>query len=167
MDKVDIRKFLYLFAEGKSAWEILHAAYHDAKFEPNRTEDERKQALADFLNDDLFLTNFEKQDKQYSQRRHAKIRGFDAGSYNNWINANRLPDSENLFQLALVYGPIVYDIIGVRVAANMNDPRTRLALEYFSGLDDEGKRAALKKLKAIKEGVEAENDLHNVSLAGV
>jgi len=168
-----LKQFLYLFGDhqgadgqaekGLSAWEILHRAFRDMKFEPNRTEDERKQALADFLNADLFLSQFEAMDRQYSQRKHAKARGFDAGSFNNWINANRLPDGDNLFQLALVYGPIVYDIIGVRAASNMLYPRTRLALEYFGGSDDEGKREALRKLKSIHDRSKGKQEIDNLN----
>lgn len=132
-----------------TAWDQLFKKFEGRVYAPNRAEEEKRRDLEEFLTEDFFLTNNELRDKQYSQRKHARIRGFDSGTFNQWINGQRLPDGDNLFHLALVYGPIIYDIIGVKGGGY--DPRERFVVELFRGFDDDGRRDALKLLKDIKE----------------
>ena len=110
---------------------------------------ERKEAFAKFIQASHMYYINQVLGKPASQAEYAVWLGISPNTLTRLINAQSLPNLDNLIPIAEKLGPEAYDLCGIPRLA-YTDPEFRVVMSYWHTLSDEKKRKVVENIKAMQ-----------------
>ena len=77
----------------------------------------------------------------------ARYLGVPVGSYNAWINGNRLPSYDNVIRLAVKLGPRIFDILGYDRVMVVADPQIQFIADQWRHLERDTRDQIIEHIK--------------------
>ena len=99
-------------------------------------EAEKLNSLQELLTE-KYLEYVNQRRRKVGDNEYARYLGVSVGSYNQWINGNRLPSYDNVIKLAAKLGPRVFDVLGYERVMVVADPQLIFIAERWRLLDNE------------------------------
>jgi hypothetical protein len=116
------------------------------------TDEEKSKMLAELIwNKRMELTK--EKHRMIRDNEMSRWLGVNVGSFNQWINQNRLPGFDNVLKLSVKLGPEVFDIMGYDKAAIITDPELMFVANQWKLISEESRKWIIN---LIKEKTDAE-----------
>jgi transcriptional regulator with XRE-family HTH domain len=116
-------------------------------------EQERLNALQALLTE-AYLDYVNVHRRKVGDNEFARWLGVSVGSYNQWINGNRLPSYDNVIRLAAKLGPRVFDVMGYDRVMVVADPQLLFLAERWGFLDHDTRDQIIEHVKEETVGKE-------------
>ena len=89
--------------------------------------------------------------RKVGDNEYARYLGVSVGSYNQWINGNRLPSYDNVIKLAAKLGPRVFDVMGYERVMVVADPQLIFIAERWRLLEHETREQIIGHVREESE----------------
>lgn len=101
----------------------------------SKMEEQEKLNSLQTLLTEAYLDYVNQRRRKVGDNEFARYLGVSVGSYNQWINGNRLPSYDNVIKLAAKLGPRVFDVLGYERVMVVADPQLLFIAERWGLLE--------------------------------
>jgi transcriptional regulator with XRE-family HTH domain len=109
-------------------------------------ESEKLNALQALLTE-KYLEYVNQHRRKVGDNEFARYLGVSVGSYNQWINGNRLPSYDNVIKLAAKLGPRVFDVLGYDRVMVIADPEIIFIAERWGLLENDTRKQIIEHIR--------------------
>lgn len=109
-------------------------------------ESEKLNALQALLTE-KYLDYVNQHRRKVGDNEFARYLGVSVGSYNQWINGNRLPSYDNVIKLAAKLGPRVFDVLGYDRVMVIADPEIIFIAERWGLLENDTRKQIIEHIR--------------------
>ena len=114
------------------------------------TDEEKGKMLAELIWEKRMELAKEKH-RMIKDNEMAKWLGVSVGSFNQWVNKNRLPSFPNILKLSAKLGPEVFDIMGRDRVVVIKDQELMFVADQWKLLSEESKKWIIDLVKEKTE----------------
>jgi transcriptional regulator with XRE-family HTH domain len=114
-------------------------------------EQEKLNALQSLLTE-AYLDYVNQRRRKVGDNEFARYLGVSVGSYNQWINGNRLPSYDNVIKLAAKLGPRVFDVLGYERVMVVADPQLLFIAERWGLLEHDTRQQIIDHIREETTG---------------
>lgn len=110
------------------------------------TDEEKSKKFIDFIWEKRMQMSKEKH-RIIKDNEMARWLGVSVGSFNQWINGNRLPSYPNIMKLSSKLGSQIFEIFGYSKAAVIDDPQLMYLAEQWTNLSEDSRKYIIELVK--------------------
>lgn len=102
---------------------------------------------------DAYLDYVNQHHRKVGYNEFARYLGVNVGSFNQWMNGNRLPSYDNSLRLSMKLGPKVFDILGYEYVFVITDPELIDISKRWSLLDHDVREQIIEQIKEKTDSI--------------
>jgi len=110
-------------------------------------EEQEKLTELQALLTEAYLEYVNQRRRKVGDNEFARYLGVSVGSYNQWINGNRLPSYDNVIKLAAKLGPRVFDVLGYDRVMVVADPQLLFIAERWGLLEHDTRQQIIDHIR--------------------